>query len=464
MAEKQKTIAKPVSLSGVGLHTGQTAEITFKPAPVNHGYAFQRVDLENKPIIRAIVENVVDTSRSTVIAENGARVGTIEHVLSAAFGMEVDNLLIEINSAEIPILDGSAKPYVEAILKAGIVEQEANKEYFVVTNNISYSDDENGIELMTFPDDNFSLNVMIDYNSSVLGNQYATLNSLSEYQKEISECKTFVFLRELEFLLKNNLIKGGSLDNALVIIEKETTQEELNRLADIFNKPRVPVKSRGVLNDNDLIFPNEPARHKLLDLLGDLALVGMPIKGKILATRPGHASNVEFAKKIKQVIKKNRSKNNVPFYDVHAPSLLTINEIKNLLPHRPPFLFVDKVLKLENSEVVGLKNVTMNEAFFVGHFPEEPVMPGVLIIEAMAQVGGILVLGTVPDPENYLTYFMKMDKVKFKRKVSPGDTLVFKMELTSPIRRGIANMKGQAFVGENIVAEGELMAQITKDK
>jgi UDP-3-O-[3-hydroxymyristoyl] N-acetylglucosamine deacetylase / 3-hydroxyacyl-[acyl-carrier-protein] dehydratase len=464
MAEKQKTIAKPVSLQGIGLHTGLNVIITFNPAPENHGYVFQRVDMENKPTVRAIVENVVDTSRSTVISENGARVGTIEHVLSAAYGLGVDNLLIEINAPETPILNGSAKPYVDAILEAGIVEQEANKDFFVVTNNISYSDEEHGIELMTFPDDNFSLNVMIDYNSSVLGNQYATLNQLSEYKTEIAPCKTFVFLRELEFLLKNNLIKGGSLDNAIVIIEKETSQEELDRLADIFNKPRVPVKARGILNEHDLIFPNEPARHKLLDLLGDLALVGYPIKGKILATRPGHASNVEFAKNIKRAIKKARAKNNAPLFDINAPSILNINQIKNLLPHRPPFLFVDKVLKLDNLEVIGLKNVTMNETFFVGHFPDEPVMPGVLIIEAMAQVGGILVLSTVPDPENYLTYFMKMDNVKFKRKVSPGDTLVFKLELTSPIRRGIVNMKGQAFVGEHMVAEGEFMAQITKEK
>jgi UDP-3-O-[3-hydroxymyristoyl] N-acetylglucosamine deacetylase / 3-hydroxyacyl-[acyl-carrier-protein] dehydratase len=464
MAEKQKTISKPVSLTGIGLHTGLNVTITFNPAPENHGYVFQRVDMENQPTVKAIVENVVDTSRSTVISENGARVGTIEHVLSAAYGLGVDNLLIQINAPETPILNGSAKPYVDAILEAGIVEQEANKDFYIVTNNISYSDEESGIQLMTFPDDNFSVNVMIDYNSSVLGNQYATLNSLNDYKTEVAPCKTFVFLRELEFLLKNNLIKGGSLDNAIVIIEKETTQEELDRLADIFNKPRVPVKARGILNENDLIFPNEPARHKLLDLLGDLALVGYPIKGKILATRPGHASNVEFAKNIKRVIKKAKSKNNAPVFDYNTPSLMTINQIKGLLPHRPPFLFVDKILKLDSQEVIGLKNVTMDEAFFVGHFPEEPVMPGVIIVEAMAQVGGILVLSTVPDPENYLTYFMKMDNVKFKRKVFPGDTLITKMELIAPIRRGIANMKGQAFVGEHLVAEGEFMAQIIKEK
>jgi len=464
MAEKQKTIKMPVSLKGQGLHTGLDVEITFKPAPENHGYIFQRIDMEGKPLVHAIVENVVDTSRSTVIEENSARIGTVEHVLSAAYGLGIDNLLIEINASETPILDGSARPYVNAILEAGIIEQEAEKEFFVIKNNISYTDEENGIELMTFPDDNFSVNVMIDYRSPVLGNQYATLNSLSEYKDQIASCKTFVFLRELEFLLKNNLVKGGSLDNAIVIIDREINQEEMDRLADLFNKPRIKAKGQGILNNSDLIFPNEPARHKLLDLLGDLALVGMPIKGKILATRPGHASNTEFAKKIRQELKKNRHKVDVPIYDATKAPVYDVNAIMRCLPHRPPFLLIDKIIEISPELIIGVKNVTMNEPFFVGHFPEEPVMPGVLIIEAMAQTGGIMVLSTVPDPENYSTYFMKIDKVKFKRKVVPGDTLIFKLELMTPIKRGIVNMRGQAFVGENVVTEGEFMAQIIKTK
>ncbi len=463
MSEKQKTIGKSVSLQGQGLHTGLNVEITFKPAPENHGYKFRRIDLPNKPIISALVENVVDTSRSTVIEENGARVGTVEHVLSALYGMGVDNCLIEISAPETPILDGSAKPYVDAIIEAGIIEQNANKNFFVVKNNINYSDDEIGVELMTFPDDNFSINVMIDYNSSVLGNQYATLNSLTDYKEEIASCKTFVFLRELEFLLKNNLIKGGDLQNAIVIIEKETTQEELDRLADMFGKPRVPVRSRGILNTEDLNFPNEPARHKLLDLLGDLALVGLPIKGKILATRPGHYSNVEFAKKIKQVILQG-SKNNTPEFDLNSPPLFDIKQIQKMLPHRPPFLMVDKIISMTKTEIVGVKNVTMNEPFFVGHFPNEPVMPGVLQVEAMAQVGGILVLNSVPDPEEYQTLFLKLDKVKFRRLVVPGDTLVLKLELINPVRRGIVNMRGTGYVGGKLVIEGDLMAQISKRK
>jgi len=464
MAVKQKTIKDSITLNGEGLHTGLPVEITIKPAPVNHGYKFQRIDLENKPIVNAIVENVVDTSRSTTIEENGARITTVEHVLSALYGMEIDNALIETNAPEMPILDGSARQYVEEILKVGIVEQEANKEFFEIKSSITHSDEEHGIELMTFPDDTLSLNVMIDYKSAVLGNQYATLNSLSEYKEQIAPCKTFVFLRELEFLLKNNLIKGGSLENAIVIIEKGINQEELDRLADMFNKPRVKAIEQGILNEKDLIFANEPARHKLLDLLGDLALIGMPLKGKILATRPGHSSNVEFAKKIRQEIKNRRHKKNIPQYDLTKEPVANINRIMELLPHRPPFLLIDKIVKMSSLEVIGIKNVTMNEPFFVGHFPDEPVMPGVLIVEAMAQTGGILVLGNVDDPKSYSTYFMKIDKVKFKRKVVPGDTLVFKLELVEPIRRGIVNMRAEAYVGENIVCEGDLTAQIVKNK
>lgn len=464
MAEKQKTIAKPVTLTGTGLHTGLEVSITYKPAPDNHGYVFQRTDLENKPTIKAVVENVVQTERSTTIEQNGASVTTIEHVLAAAYGLGVDNLLIEITGAEAPILDGSAKKYVEAIRSAGIVEQTENKKFFTITNTINYSDEENGIEITTFPSNNFSINVMIDYKSSVLGHQYASINKIDEFETEIAPSKTFVFLRELEYLLNNNLIKGGSLDNALVIIDKGMPQEELDKLADKYNKPRIKAIEQGILNEKDLIFSNEPARHKLLDLVGDLALVGMPIKGKILATRPGHASNVEFAKKIRQEIKKRRAKGYIPIYDTTVEPVVNIQQIKKLLPHRPPFLLVDKIIKMTDTEIVGVKNVTMNEPFFVGHFPDEPVMPGVLQVEAMAQTGGILVLSTVDEPEKYSTYFLKINQVKFKRKVVPGDTLIIRCELTEPIRRGIVNMTTQAIVGQTVVTEGNMTAQIVKNK
>jgi len=465
MAEKQKTIGKPVTLRGKGLHTGLEVELTYKPAPENFGYKFQRIDLPDKPIIHAIAENVVDTSRSTVIGNSsGARVGTVEHSLSALYGLGIDNALIEVNAPETPILDGSAKFYVEALLEAGIVEQEAEKKFFVVKKRFSYTDEENGIELMTFPDEEFSVNVMIDYNSEILGHQYATLNSLAEYKDQIAPCRTFVFFRELEILFKNNLIKGGDLKNAIVIVERKVAQEELDRLADLFKQPRVQVKEQGVLNNLELHFNNEPARHKLLDLLGDIALIGMPIKGKILATRPGHYSNVEFVKEIRSEVRKGQAKNAAPEIDLSRPPVFDVNGIKRLLPHRPPFLLLDKVLELSTTHVIGMKNVTYNESFFTGHFPDEPIMPGVLVIEAMAQCGGILVLAQLPDPENYLTFFMKMDVVKFRRQVVPGDTLIFKMEVLSPIRRGIVNMKGQAFVGEHLAVEGEFMAQITKVK
>ncbi len=462
MSEKQKTISKPVTLEGEGLHTGSYAHITFKPAPENHGIRFIRTDLENKPEVPALVDNVVDTARSTTVEKNGARIVTVEHVMAAAYGLGIDNLIIEIDNVEVPILTGNAKPFADALIEAGIVEQNADKEFFVIKKSFHYEDEEKGIEIITFPDDEFSVNVMIDYHSAVLGHQYATLNSLDEFYKEIAPAKTFVFLRELEFLLDNNLIKGGSLDNALVIIEKGVSQEELDRLADKFQKPRVKAIDQGILNEKDLIFSNEPARHKLLDLIGDFALIGMPVKGKILATRPGHASNIEFAKKIRQEIKKRKIKGNVPEVDVNAVPVYDVNKIRTLLPHRPPFLLVDKALEITDNYIIALKNVTMNEPFFVGHFPQEPVMPGVLIVEALAQAGGILVLSGVEEPEKYSTYFLKIDKVKFKRKVVPGDTLIFKCEYISPIKRGIVTMHAEAFVGQNLVCEGDMTAQIIK--
>ncbi len=463
MSNKQKTISREITLHGTGLHTGVDVKLTFKPAEENYGIRFKRIDLPGEPEIEALVENVVDTSRSTTIEKNGARVITVEHVLSAAYGLGIDNLLIEIDAIETPILDGSAKYFVKALKEAGIKEQNADKEYFVIKNSITYTDEDRGIELMTFPDDDFSVHVMIDYKSAVLGHQYATLNNLAEYEKEIAPAKTFVFLRELEYLLDNNLIKGGSLENALVIIEKGVSQEELDRLADKFNKPRVKAIDQGILNEKDLIFNNEPARHKLLDLIGDLALVGMPIKGKILATRPGHSSNVEFAKKIRQEIKKRKLKGFVDV-DINAEPIIDINGIMKVLPHRPPFLLVDKILKISENEIIGVKNVTMNEPFFVGHFPDEPVMPGVLIIEAMAQTGGVLVLSNVENPQNYSTYFLKIDKVKFKQKVVPGDTLIFRLVMTAPIKRGVVTMHAQAFVRQRLVAEGDLTAQIVPKK
>jgi UDP-3-O-[3-hydroxymyristoyl] N-acetylglucosamine deacetylase/3-hydroxyacyl-[acyl-carrier-protein] dehydratase len=464
MSEKQRTIQQEVTIKGKGLHTGVEAILTICPAEENTGYVFQRTDLPNQPLIEAIADNVVDTSRGTTLEQNGARVSTIEHVLAALTGMGIDNALLKITGPEMPIMDGSSREIVEEIKKVGVVKQTAERVFYVIKEKLVYSDPEHGIEIAAFPDDTFSIDVLIDYNSRVLGHQFAQLQNIGDFEEQIAPCRTFVFFHELEILLKNNLIKGGDLQNAIVIMEKEAPQEELDRIADLFNKPRIHVKPEGILNNLDLHFTNEPARHKLLDLVGDLALVGRRIKGKIVARRPGHHANTELAKTIRKLARKDALKPNVPEYDVNQAPLLNILQIQKILPHRPPFLLVDKIIEMDETSVVGLKNVTMNEGFFVGHFPDEPVMPGVLQIEAMAQVGGILVLNSVPDPDNYLTYFLKIDRVKFKRKVVPGDTIIFRLDLLEPIRRGIAIMFGQAFVGNQLVMEGELMAQITKIK
>lgn len=463
MSQNQKTIRKAVSLKGKGLHTGYDVEITFRPAPVDHGYKFQRIDLEGKPIISASVDNVTDTSRGTTLVENGVEIHTIEHVLASLVGLELDNVLMEFSGPEAPILDGSAKMYVEALKKAGIQEQDAEKNYFIIKERIVFRDEENDIEIVAYPDDHFSVDVMVDYNSKVLGHQYASYHPTHDFEKEIAPSRTFVFFHELEMLLKHNLIKGGDLQNAIVIMENEVSQEELDRMADLFNKPHVKVKE-GILNNVDLRFSNEPARHKLLDVLGDLSLIGQPVLGKIVASRPGHYANTQFAKIIKEAIKKELSRVAIPTYDPTKEPLYDINQIKKLLPHRYPFLLVDKIIEMDEKSVIGIKNVTLNENFFMGHFPAEPIMPGVLQVEAMAQVGGILALNQVKDPGNYQTLFLKIDKVKFKRKVIPGDTIIFRLELLTPIRRGLVHMFGQAFVGNELVMEGELMAQVSKIK
>ncbi len=464
MSDKQKTIQDSVKLSGSGLHTGYHVEITFKPAPPNHGYKFQRTDIKEKPIIKAHVDNVVDTSRGTTLEENGVKVHTIEHVLAALNGLGIDNVLIELNGPEAPIRDGSSNHFAKALEEVGVVDQEEDRDYYYIKEKIVFEDKENGVELAVYPDNKLSVNVLIDYNSKVLGHQYAMFDEETDFTKEVSAARTFVFFHELEFLLKNNLIKGGDLENAIVIMENKVKQEELDRIADLFNKPRVKVKPEGVLNNIDLHYTNEPARHKLLDMIGDLSLIGKRIKGKIVAKKPGHYANTQLAGKIVKKYKEEFSKDNIPKVDLSQEPLMNITQIKEYLPHRPPFLLVDKIIQMDHTHIIGMKNVTMNEGFFVGHFPSEPIMPGVLQVEAMAQVGGILALGTVPDPENYLTYFLKIDKVRFKRKVIPGDTLIFRLDLKVPIRRGIVIMDGQAFVGNEVVMEGELTAQITKNQ
>ena len=460
--QKQNTLATSFSLQGKGLHTGLDIQITFNPAPENHGYKIKRVDLPDQPVIDAIAENVMNMQRGTVVGKKDVLVGTIEHAMAALYAAGVDNCLIEVNAPEFPILDGSAIQYVEAIQKVGLQEQNATKDYYIVKHKIEVKDEESGASIVILPDDNFSVNVLISFNSPVLTNQYATMNHVSEFASEIAASRTFVFVREIEMLLQNNLIKGGDLDNAIVIYDQKVSQESLDKIADMMNLPHKNVQELGYINNKPLVFDNEPARHKLLDVIGDLALIGKPIKGRIIATHPGHSINNKLARIIRKDIKLNDVQ--APIYDPNATPIMDINRIRELLPHRYPFLLVDKIIEIGKNYIVGVKNITVNEPFFQGHFPQEPVMPGVLQIEAMAQTGGLLVLNTVEEPERYSTYFMKIDGVKFRQKVVPGDTLVLRLELLAPIRRGISTMKGYVFVGDKLVSEAEFMAQIIKNK
>ncbi len=461
----QHTLSGPVTLHGVGLHTGKNVTMTMKPANPGYGIRFQRIDITDQPVVKADVDYVVDTSRGTTIEYNGARVSTVEHTLAALVGLGIDNVLIELDGPEVPIMDGSAREFIEAIESVGIQEQEARRIVYSIDQNIHFYDPVKNVDMLAVPSTEYAITTLIDFNSPVLGTQHAGMKHIDEFRNQIGPCRTFCFLHELEYLLDNNLIKGGDLNNAIVVVDKVVSAEELSRLAKVFNKQAIEVKQEGILNNIQLHFTNEPARHKLLDVVGDLALIGYPINAHIIASRPGHASNVEFAKKIKQYIKKNKHLSDIPHYDPSQPAIYDINHITKALPHKFPFLLVDKIIELSDSHVVGIKNVTFNEHFFQGHFPGNPVMPGVLQIEALAQTGGILAMNNITDPENYDTYFLKIDKVRFKNVVRPGDTLILKMELLSPIRRGICEMRGTVYVGNKLATEAELVAQISrKDK
>jgi UDP-3-O-[3-hydroxymyristoyl] N-acetylglucosamine deacetylase/3-hydroxyacyl-[acyl-carrier-protein] dehydratase len=461
MYSKQHTINQPVTVSGVGLHTGVNANMTFVPAEINHGIKFQRIDLEGQPVVEADVDYVVDLSRGTTLEKNGARINTVEHTLAALVGLQIDNILIQLDGPEPPIMDGSSMPFVEALQSVGLNEQNALRNFFEIPHSVFYQDPERNVEIAALPLDDYRVTVMVDYNSPVLGSQHASLTNIEQFTKEIASCRTFCFLHELEMLQKQNLIKGGDLNNAIVVVDRIVKEEELDNLAKLFNKPKVEVKKEGILNNVELRYSNEPARHKLLDVMGDLALVGRPIKAQIMAARPGHAANVAFAKKLKKLMKES-SKHQIPPYDPTAPPVMDVTQIYKSLPHAYPFKLVDRIYYLDDTVVAGIKNVTINEPFFQGHFPGNPVFPGVLQIEAMAQTGGILVLNTVPDPENYWTYFLSIESCRFRKMVVPGDTVIFKCELLAPIKRGIAKMQGQAFVAGTLVCEAVVCASIVR--
>lgn len=459
---KQRTLQNSFTLSGTGLHTGLHIVVTFNPAPVDHGIKIKRIDLENQPVIDALAENVINTQRGTVIGRDNVTVSTLEHGLSALYALGIDNCLIEVDSSEFPILDGSAIEYVKAIKNAGILEQEKNKDYYIVRSKMEVSDPETGSKLTLLPDDTFGINSFIEFDSQYIPNQSASMDSLLEFETEIAPARTFVFVREIQQLRKAGLIKGGNLDNAIVIYERKLTQPELDDIADELNVPHHNADELGYLNHRKLAFPNEPARHKLLDIIGDMALIGKPIKGRLIATRPGHKINNQLARMIRKDIKANEVQ--PPIYDVHAEPVMDNIRIRELLPHRYPFLMVDKIIHMTDTYIVGVKNITTNEPYFMGHFPQEPVMPGVLQVEAMAQTGGLLVLAGLDEPERYSTYFLKIDNVKFRHKVVPGDTLIFRVELTSEMRRGIATMRGLAFIGDKVISEADFTAQIIKNK
>ena len=459
---KQQTLNGEFTLKGKGLHTGLEIEATFLPAPENHGYKVQRIDLPDQPVVDALAEYVVETERGTVLAKGDVRVSTVEHALAALYAAGVDNCLIKVNAPELPILDGSAIAFSEAIDSVGLVEQSTDKNFYVVKRKIEVRDEKTGAHLTVLPDSDFSIDVMVSYDSPVLTNQYARLENVASFRSDIAASRTFVFVREVEPLLHANLIKGGDLDNAIVIYDKKLPQEKLDHIADLMGAPHKDAGELGYLNNRPLEFENEPARHKLLDVMGDVALIGRPLKGRIIACRPGHKINTTFAKQIRKEIQRQELQS--PLYNPSVAPLMDINQIREHLPHRYPMLLVDKIIDKGESYIVGVKNVTVNEPFFQGHFPQEPVMPGVLLVEAMAQTGGLLVLGTVEAPERYSTYFMKIDNVKFRQKVVPGDTLLFHVSFLTPLRRGCALMRGVAFVGDNVACECEFMAQIVKNK